>query len=124
MHIANEIRQPIDATHIAHLLFPLFQSVHRANGRVARLIGGKAIGDAFLDLVLQVELQLLIELPLDLATAQNGPQTQGCREPPVLDPHNASYVSESWMTCEMAVDSRRQFAASDSSCFLPRRVSE
>ena len=30
----------------------------------------------------------------------------------------SSYASESWTTCEMADDSRCQFAVSDSSCFL------
>ena len=118
----------MNAPRVSHLLFALFQSVHRANGHVARLIRGKAAGDPFLDFVLQVEPQLLIELLFNAATAQNGPQAQRRREPPVLYPHNATYtsdyVSESWMTYEMAVDSRCQFAASDSSCFLPRRVSE
>src|SRR5207248_7439991 len=126
--VVDEIRQPMNATQVPHLLFPLLQSVHRAHRGVARLFGGKPVRDAFLDFVLQVEPQLFIELPLHAATAQNGAQPQGRREPPVLYPHNSTYVSayvsESWMTCEMAVESRCQFAASDSSCFLPRRVSE
>src|SRR2546425_3145329 len=70
-------------------LFPLFQTVHRAHRGVARLFRGKPIGDAFLDFVRQVKLQLLIELRLHPAATQNGPQPQGCREPPVFNPHDS-----------------------------------
>jgi hypothetical protein len=48
---------------------------------------GKSIGDTFLDLVLQVELKLLIELPLRAAAVQNGLQPQPRREPPVFYSH-------------------------------------
>ncbi len=64
----------MNAPHVSHLLFPLFQSVHRAHRRVARLLWGKPIGDAFLDFVLQVELQFLIELLFHTGAAQNGPE--------------------------------------------------
>ena len=80
--------------------------------------------DAFLDLVLQVELQFLLEFLFHLAPPQDRLDPQPRREPPVFDPHGASYTSESWTTCEIAADSRCQFAASDSSCFRPSRVSE
>ena len=65
--VVEEIRQPMNASHVSHLLFALFQSVHRAHRRVARLFWRKPIGDAFLDFVLQVELQFFIELLLHLA---------------------------------------------------------
>jgi hypothetical protein len=46
--------------------------------------------DAFLDFVLQVELQFLIELLFHTVAAQDGPEPQARREPPVLHPHNFS----------------------------------
>ena len=31
LDVIEEIRQPVDASHLSHLLFPLFEPAHRAN---------------------------------------------------------------------------------------------
>jgi hypothetical protein len=77
----------VNTPHGSHLLFPLFQPAHRAHRRVAGLVRGKTLRDAFLDLVFQVEPELLVELPLHRSAAQDGPQPQRHREPPAFHPH-------------------------------------
>ena len=64
-----------------------------------------------------------VELPLELTAPENGPDAQRHREPPAFQPHDC-YTSDRWTMRVIAADSRVQFAVSDSSCFLPRRVSE
>ena len=89
-YIVDEVRQPVNPPHVSHLLFALLQPVHRAQRRQARLFGRESVRDAFLDLVLQVELQLLFEFLFHLAPQQDGPEPQLRREPPVFDPHGSS----------------------------------
>ena len=86
-HVVDEIRQPVDPPRVADLLFLLIEPAHRAHGAVTRLIRGKTLGDAFLDLLLQVKLELLFELALHPAAAENGSEPQRRREPPVFHPH-------------------------------------
>jgi hypothetical protein len=60
----------VNAPHVPHFFFLLFQSAHRAQGAVTRLLRGKPGGDALLDLLLKVEPELLIELLIRLAAAE------------------------------------------------------
>ncbi len=85
--VGEEVGEPVDAPRVAHLFLALLDSSQGEQRAAARLGRGEPGGDPFLDLVLEVELQLLVELLLDEATAEDGPQPQGCREPPVLDAH-------------------------------------
>jgi uncharacterized glyoxalase superfamily protein PhnB len=55
-----------------------------------------------------------------LAFGANPPVNHQCSR--ARHAQDVSYNSESWTTCEMADDSRCQFADSVASCFLPRRV--
>jgi hypothetical protein len=61
----------MNASHVSPLLIPFVQSVHRAHRGVARLFWRNPIGVAFRVFALQVEMQLLIELPLNPAATQN-----------------------------------------------------
>ena len=102
VRVVEEIRQPINASHIPHLLFPLFQSVHRAHRRVARLFWGKPIGDAFLDFLLQVKLELFLQLVLDVAAAKEGAQAKRDGVQPMLWAHRISLGAR----CAQAPSSR------------------
>ena len=85
--VVHEVRQPVDAARVPDLLFPLVEPAHRAERPVSSLLGREAFGDALLDLVLQVEPELLVELALDPAAAEDGFQPQRELVPPVLHPH-------------------------------------
>jgi hypothetical protein len=78
------------ASHVSHLLFPLFQSVHRAHRGVARLFWGEPIGDAFRDFALQVELELLVQLLLDVPAAKEGAQAKRDGVQPMFWTHETS----------------------------------
>src|ERR1700687_167336 len=120
----------MNASHVSHLLFPLFQPVHRAHRRVARFFWGKPIGDAFLDFVLQVKLELFVQLLLDVAAAKEGAQAKRDGVQPMLWAHGISLgarcaqASSSLTTWEMAAERRLQLAASFSRCWRPSLVSE
>ncbi len=121
--VADEIGQPLHALRVPHLVLPLRHTVHRTQRREPRVRGRQAARDALFDLVIQVELELFVELLLDPPAPQNRSQSQRHGEPPAFHPHDC-YPSDSRTTCEMADESRCQFAASVCSCFLPRRVRE
>src|SRR5262249_31581799 len=47
----------------------------------------ETLGDAFLDPVIQVKLQLLVQLALHPSPLEDGPEPEGSREPPVFHAH-------------------------------------
>src|SRR5713101_7701345 len=80
----------MNASHVSHLLFLLFQSVHRAHGGVARFFRGKSIGDAFLDFLLEVKLEFFVQLQLQVAAPKEGAKAKGDGVPPMLRTHRTS----------------------------------
>ncbi len=120
--VVHEIRQPVHAARVADLFLLLFEPAHRPQRTLPGLLRRKPFRDAFLGLLVQVELELFVELPLDLPPSKDGSEPEGRGEDPAGRSHRPQ-ASESCTTCEIAEESRCQFAASDSSCPRPRCVS-
>src|SRR6185295_10074669 len=85
--VIDEVGQPVDAAGVADLLLALIEAVHRAQRGEARLLRREPPGEAFLDLVFEMETKLLLHLALDLASAEDRLESQRQRVEQVLNLH-------------------------------------
>jgi hypothetical protein len=71
-HILKRILHGIYPPHVAAFFFALREAIHRAQGSMARLLGCQTLRHRFLNLSLQVILQLFIQILLHPLAAEKG----------------------------------------------------
>ena len=91
--IAQDVLDHRDAPLVAHLLFPLLDATDRSKSRGASLLIGHPSGDVLFDLPIDVERQLVVELPIERAAADERPPSQAQHRQPSFGAHHASRVA-------------------------------
>ena len=84
----------MDPSRVAHVFLALLEAVHRAQRGEPRLLPREAGGDAFLDLVFEMQAKLLGHFVLDLRAPENRLEAQRDGVEQTLDVHDP-WTSES-----------------------------
>jgi hypothetical protein len=74
--VLNEILDRVDSTQIPALLPSLLESVHGPQGVISRLLRTQTLCNAFLDFLLKVILEFLIQFRLNPPAMKQGAQPQ------------------------------------------------
>ena len=85
--ILSEVLDDADAPGIAALLFALLDAVHRPERREPRVGGGEAFRDELIGQPLDVKPELVVELPLDGVSAEQGADAEGYGVEPAFKAH-------------------------------------
>ena len=120
--VLQELLHQVHVPCVPALLLALCHAIHGAQSRVAGLLRRPSRGDLVLDPLLEMKLEFAVE-PLAPPRA-GGTESAGAEVSFGASVPRTRQASSKRMIREIAPDKRSQLAASRSSAFRPRRVSE